>query len=90
MKKLGRENFNERLKQTMFAQKQIQNDGNKYSSYIKPSHPYTAKVLSKVKTASMLTLPKWLKPRKMRKHEKFALASLLTYAIYMMQMAQHF
>ncbi len=78
MKKLGRDTFNERLKQTMFEHKRQQ------ASQI---YKVVPKGNLKVKTMS---LQKWLRPRKMRKSEKFALASLLTYAVYMIQMAQHF
>ena len=79
MKKLGQDTFNERLKQTMF-----ENPKPKQANKFIPKYK-----LSKTNTISNI-FQKWLRPRKMRKSEKFALASLLTYVVYMMQMAKHF
>ena len=82
MKKLGKDTFNERLKQTMF-ENEIQEAIQPPKLGPKPSPKNYLKV-------KVMLLQKRFRPRKMRQSEKFALASLLTYVVYMMQMAQHF
>lgn len=86
MRKLGRDTFNERLKQTMFNSEKSKSK----------AQPKNFPIRSMLKSTELITIEisnniqRWLRPRRMRSREKFALASLFAYAIYLMQVAQHF
>jgi len=59
--------------------------------YHRPKTNHIRKIIQKNSARTKtISAQKWSRPRKMRSREKFALACLLTYAVYMMQMAQHF
>ncbi len=82
MKKLGRDTFNERLKQTIYSQERQQR--------IPKTKVLTQAISNEAFMQPIKNLQKWLKPRRMRSRDKFAFACLLAYAVYLMQLAQHF